>query len=70
VLVASRRGQLDWRIRHQHTPFQRVDRLRRGDGGHDTDRQAQVGVFSGALGAPGPPDLPQKPEMRIGEQNA
>ena len=54
-------------------PFSGLTGWERGDGEHETDRQTQVGVFSSALdldiGAPGPPDLLQKPEMRIGKQN-
>jgi hypothetical protein len=73
VAVASRLGELGGRIRHQDTPLSGLTGWERGDSEHETDRQTQVGVFSSALdlgiGAPGPPDLPQKPEMRIGKQN-
>jgi hypothetical protein len=43
VLVASRLGELGGRISHQDMPMQRVDRLARDDGEHETDgRQGRV----------------------------
>ena len=65
VAVASQLGELGGRIRHQDMPLSGLTGWERSDGEHETDRQTQVGVFSGALdlgiGAPGPPDLLQSP---------